>query len=56
MSEAGGRKSELTAETETQFSMPGANIRITFVRDADNRVIQLIVNENGRESRARKIR
>lgn len=56
MSEVGGRKSELTIETETQFSIPTANIKVTFVKDADGRVTHLLINENGRESRARKIR
>ncbi len=56
ITEVGGRKSELTAESETQFSIPEANIRVTFVKDANNRVTHIIFNENGHEGQARKIR
>jgi uncharacterized protein (TIGR02246 family) len=56
ISELGGRKSELTPQSETQFSIPAANILLTFVRDANGQVTQMIVNDNGREGGARKIR
>ncbi len=56
ISEVGGRKSELAPESETQFSIPAANIRVTFVKDVNSRVTHMIVNENGRESQAKKIR
>lgn len=56
MSEVGGRKSELTPQSETQFSIPAANIKVTFVRDANGQVTHMIVNDNGREGQARKIR
>ncbi len=56
MSEVGGRKSELTAQSETQFSIPSANIKVTFVKDANGQVTHLIINDNGREGQAKKIR
>ncbi len=56
ISEFGGRKSELTAESETQFSIPSANIRVTFVKDSNSRVTHMTINENGRENQAKKIR
>lgn len=56
ISEARGRRSELTPETETQFSVPAANLRITFVRNADGQVSHITINDNGREGQARKIR
>jgi len=56
MSELGGRKSELAPQSETQFSIPAANIKVTFVRDANGEVTHLIVNDNGREGQARKVR
>lgn len=56
MSEVGGRKSELTPQSETQFTIAAANMRVTFVRDANGQVTHMIVNDNGREGQARKIR
>lgn len=56
MSEVGGRRSELTTESETQFSIPAANIRVTFVRSAEGQITHMTVNDNGREGQARKIR
>jgi len=56
ISEVGGRKSELTPQSEIQFSIPAANIKITFVRDANGQVTHLIINDNGREGQAKKIR
>jgi len=56
MSEVGGRKSELTAQSETQFSIPSANIKVTFVKDANGQVTHLIINDNGREGQAKRIR
>lgn len=55
MSEVGGRKSELTPQSETQFTIAAANIRVTFVRDTNGQVTHMIVNDNGREGQARKI-
>ena len=56
MSEVGERKSELTPQSETQFSIPAANIKVTFVKDANGQVTHLILNDNGREGQAKKIR
>ena len=56
MSELGGRKSELIPQSETQFSIPAANIIVTFVRDASGQVTHITVNDNGHEGQARKIR
>src|SRR5437763_10526050 len=56
ISELGGRKSELIPQSETQFSIPAANIIVTFVRDASGQVTHMIVNDNGHEGQARKIR
>ncbi len=56
MSELGGRKSELMPQSETQFSIPAANIKVTFMRDANGQVTHMIVSDNGREGQARKVR
>src|SRR5438874_2310862 len=56
MSELGGRKSELIPQSETQFSIPAANIIVAFVRDASGQVTHMTVNDNGHEGQARKIR
>src|SRR5438132_3218958 len=56
ISELGGRKSELVPQSETQFSIPAANIKVTFARDANGQVTHMIVNDNGREGQARKVR
>ena len=56
ISELGGRKSELVPQSETQFSIPAANIKVTFVRDANGQVTHMIVSDNGREGQARKVR
>jgi len=56
MSEVGGRKSELVPQSETQFSIPAANIKVTFVREANGQITHMIVSDNGREGQARKIR
>jgi len=56
ISELGGRKSELVPQSETQFSIPAANIKVTFVRDAKGQVTHMIVSDNGREGQARKVR
>jgi uncharacterized protein (TIGR02246 family) len=55
MSELGGHKGELMPKSETQFSIPAANMTITFVRNANGQVTHMIVNDNGREGQARKI-
>ncbi len=56
MSEVRGRKSELTPISETQFTITGAAIRVTFVKGTDGHVTHLTLNDNGKEGRARKIR
>jgi hypothetical protein len=56
MSELGGRKNDLVPQSETQFSIPAANIRVTFVRDASAQVTHMIVSDGGHEGQARKIR
>ncbi len=56
ISELGGRKSELVPQSETQFSIPAANIKVTFVRDAKGQVTHMIVSDNGREGQAKKVR
>ena len=56
MSELGGRKSELMPQSETQFSIPAANIMVTFVKDASGQVTHMTVSDNGREGQARKVR
>ena len=56
MSELGGRKSQLMPQSETQFSIPAANIMVTFVKDASGQVTHMTVSDNGREGQARKVR
>jgi uncharacterized protein (TIGR02246 family) len=54
-SEVGGQRSELVPQSETQFTIPAANMKVTFVRDANGQVTHMIVNDNGREGQARRI-
>lgn len=56
ISEVGGQRNELVRQSETQFTIPAANITITFVRDSTGQVTHMIVNDNGREGQARRIR
>ncbi len=56
ISEVGGQRSELVRQSETQFTIPAANMKITFVRDSTGQVTHMIVNDNGREGQARRIR
>lgn len=54
-SEVGGQRSELVPQSETQFTIPAANMKVTFVRDANGQVTHMIVSDNGREGQARRI-
>jgi uncharacterized protein (TIGR02246 family) len=56
ISELGGRRSELVPESDTQFAIPAANIKIRFVKDANGQVTHILVNDSGREGQARRIR
>ena len=56
ISEVGGQRNELVRQSETQFTIPAANMKITFVRDSTGQVTHMIVNDNGREGQARRIR
>lgn len=54
-SEVGGQRSELVPQSETQFTIPAANMKVAFVRDANGQVTHMIVSDNGREGQARRI-
>jgi CubicO group peptidase (beta-lactamase class C family) len=56
MGEATGvPKTELVPESETTFLAKGANVRLTFQRDENGKVTQLIVNQDGQDIPAKRI-
>jgi len=57
MSQATGQpKFELFPSSETEFFLKIVEAQVTFVKDAQGKVTQLILNQNGRKMLARKIR
>jgi putative CocE/NonD family hydrolase len=56
LGEAPGQpKVELLPETETEFSVAGSNMKITFVRGEGGSVSGLVLRQNGQERKARKV-
>ncbi len=53
---AGQAKNELFAESETKFFLKAVNAQITFVKDAEGRVTNLILHQGGRNVPAQKIK
>jgi hypothetical protein len=47
---------ELFPESETEFFYRVVDAQITFVKDAQGRVIELVLHQGGRDSRAKRIR
>jgi putative CocE/NonD family hydrolase len=57
MGEAPGQpKVELTPESETNFSIGGANIQVTFIRNSEGKTTGLTLHQNGRDREAKKIK
>ncbi len=57
MTQATGQpKFELFPSSETEFFLKIVEAQVTFVKDAQGKVTQLILNQNGRKMLARKIR
>ncbi len=57
MAQATGQpKFQLFPTSETEFSLKAVSAQITFVRDEQGQVVQLILNQNGRKTTAKKIR
>ena len=51
----GQPKIELTPASETEFFVPGVNAQIRFTRDDRGRVTGIVLNQFGREIRARRV-
>jgi hypothetical protein len=49
-------KVELTPSSETEFFVPGVNAQLRFTKDNSGQVIGLVLNQNGREIAAKKIK
>jgi len=57
MAQATGQsKFELFASSETEFFLKVVDARVTFVKDEQGKVTELILNQNGRKMPAKKIR
>jgi CubicO group peptidase (beta-lactamase class C family) len=51
----GQGKTELRAESETQFYVKEASAEITFVKDEDGTVVKLILRQGGRETEGKRV-
>jgi hypothetical protein len=51
----GQGKTELRAESETQFYVKEAGAEITFVKDDDGTVVKLILRQGGRETEGKRV-
>jgi CubicO group peptidase (beta-lactamase class C family) len=57
MGQMGGQsKLELSPTTETDFFLKEVNAQVSFVKDDQGKVTELILNQNGRKASAKKIR
>jgi len=52
----GQPKVELTPSSETEFFVPGVNAQIKFAKDNNGQITGLVLNQNGRELQAKKIK
>ncbi len=52
----GQPKIELTPSSETEFFVPGVNAQLRFTKDNNGQVTGLVLNQNGRELQAKKIK
>jgi hypothetical protein len=52
----GQPKTELTPSSETEFFVPGVNAQLKFTKDEKGQVAGLVLNQNGRELQAKKIK
>ena len=55
MQPTGQNKTEIFAESETDFFLAVADVQITFVKDDKGQVIQAILHQNGRNQTLKKI-
>jgi CubicO group peptidase (beta-lactamase class C family) len=51
----GQPKFQIFPESENEFFLRAVDAQLTFVKDADGKVVALILHQNGRDQRARKI-
>jgi hypothetical protein len=52
----GRSKEELIPETETEFKIPAVSVKVKFVKDANGKVTHLMLNIEGQEIQAKKIK
>jgi CubicO group peptidase (beta-lactamase class C family) len=52
----GQPKTELTPSSQTEFFVPGVNAQLRFIMDNSGQVTGLVLNQNGREIQAKKIK
>jgi ketosteroid isomerase-like protein len=52
----GDTKEELVPESETVFNVPAVGAKITFVKDAGGKVTHMLINLQGQEMQAKKVK
>ena len=52
----GQDKAELVPETETDFNVPSVGVKVKFVKDSSGKVTHMVLNHDGEEIQAKKIK
>ena len=52
----GQPKAELVPESETEFNVPDAGVKVKFVKDDSGKVTRMVINHEGQEVEAKKIK
>jgi hypothetical protein len=52
----GDSKEELIPQSETEFNVPTVGAKLTFVKDDKGQVTELLINLNGQQMQAKKIK
>jgi Domain of unknown function (DUF3471) len=52
----GQPKAELVPDSETEFTVPDVGVKVKFVKDASGKVTHMILNHEGEEMQAKKIK
>lgn len=52
----GQEKAELVPESETEFNVPSVGVKVKFVKDSSGKVTHMVLNHDGEELQAKKIK
>ena len=52
----GQEKAELVAISETEFDVPSVGVKVKFVKDDSGKITHMVLNHEGEESQAKKIK